>query len=116
MAPEEQIAEAAELNFWKARQAVFDQNLQVMYKLIQQTSCLTPSKKKYIDKSNFLFNDFLLNLILFIVPVGPGALHVTDAGYQMAVLQSVCLMCQGMKYSYPNGKHQNHPTSLQSRI
>lgn len=85
MAPEEQIAEAAELNFWKARSAVFDKNLRVIYNLIQQKSCLTPSKKKYIVKSYFLLNDFLLNLILFIAPVGPGALHVTDAGYQMAI-------------------------------
>lgn len=73
-------------------------------------------KKKYIDKNYFLFKDFLLNLILFIASVGPGALHVPDAGYQMAILQFACLMCQGMKYSYPNGKHQNHPTGLQSRI
>ena len=49
LAPEEQIAEAAELNFWKARLAVFDKHLQVIYKLIQQkNSCLTPSKKKSI--------------------------------------------------------------------
>ena len=33
---EEQIAEAAELNFWKARLAVFNKNLQVIYKLIQK--------------------------------------------------------------------------------
>lgn len=45
---EEQIAEAAELNFWKARLAVFDKNLQVIYKLIQK-NCLTPSKPFELD-------------------------------------------------------------------
>ncbi len=55
-----------------------------------------------------------LPLRIAILLFGPGPLHVPDAGYQMALLQSVCLMCHDMKLSYFVGRHQNHPTNVEA--
>ena len=154
MPPEEQIAEATELNFWKANgttshdlgpqngglvreitlfQVKYD-NLARQFDTTKRVASLL--SKRWLESFS-LFGITLaselksfqclnncpvsadltprpLPLRIAILLFGPGPLHVPDAGYQMALLQSVCLMCHDMKLSYLNGKHQNHPTNVEA--